>query len=131
MMPEMSRFACFMPLIATSGTASWSRGRSRRPTPSAKPSCRTTTGALSPVHSVARGSTTKTSATTNNASWALDAAHEVIRALGLRSTGRNPPPLPEDTDTDSDLEMVPEAPAGSAPAGPRQPAGSVQVLCHA
>ena len=33
-MPEMSSAACFMPLTATSGTASWSRGRSRRPTPS-------------------------------------------------------------------------------------------------
>ena len=57
----------------------------------------------------------------------LDAAHEVIRALGLRSSDRDPPP-PEDADTDSDLEMVSQAPAGSAPAGPPPPAGSVQSL---
>ena len=30
-MSQMSRAACFMPLTATSGTASWSRGRGRRP----------------------------------------------------------------------------------------------------
>ena len=56
-----------MPLTATSGTVWWSRGRSRRPTWAAKPSCRTTTGAQSPVRSVVRGSTTRTSATTSNA----------------------------------------------------------------
>ena len=61
-------------------------------------------------------------------SLTLDAAHEVIRALGLQSSGADPPP-PEDTDTDSHLEMVPEAPAGSAPAGPTPLAGSVQALC--
>ena len=57
MMPEMSRVACFMTLIATSETVSLSRGRSR-----------TTTGALSHVRSVVRGSTARTSATTSNAS---------------------------------------------------------------
>ena len=33
MMQEMSRVPCFMPLIATIGIASWSRGRGRRPAP--------------------------------------------------------------------------------------------------
>ena len=66
-MPEMGRVACFMPLTATSGTVSWCRGRSRRPTPAAKPSCWTTTGAPSPVRSVVGGSTTRKSATTSNA----------------------------------------------------------------
>ena len=59
----------------------------------------------------------------------LDAAHEVIWALGLRSSGGTP--HPEDTDTDSDLVMIPEAPPGSAPTGPTPPAGSVQTLCPA
>ena len=31
----------------------------------------------------------------------------------------------------SDLELLAEAPSGSAPAGPRVPAGSVQALCSA
>ena len=53
-MPEMSRVPCFTPLTATSGTASWSRGRSRRPTPAARRSCRTTTGVQSPVRSAGR-----------------------------------------------------------------------------
>ena len=61
----------------------------------------------------------------------LDAAHEVIKALGLQSRGGDPPPPPEDADTDSDLELIPEAPAGGAPAGPTPPAGSVQALCPA
>ena len=55
----------------------------------------------------------------------LDAAHEVMRALGLRSSGGDQPQ--EDTDTDSELEMIPEAPAGSAPAGLTPPAGSLQA----
>ena len=58
----------------------------------------------------------------------LDAAHEVIRALGLQSRSGDPPPPPEDADTDSDLELIPEAPAGGAPAGPTPAAGSVQAL---
>ena len=44
MMREMSRVACFMPMIGISGTVPWSRGRSRRPAPAAKESCRTTAG---------------------------------------------------------------------------------------
>ena len=56
-----------MPLTVTSGTVSLSRGRSRRPTLAAKRRCRTTTGAQSPVRSVGRGSTTRTSATISNA----------------------------------------------------------------
>ena len=59
----------------------------------------------------------------------LDAAHDVIRELGLRGSGGDL--LPENTDTDSDLEMVQEAPAGSVPAGPAPPAGSVRALCPA
>ena len=68
MMPEMSRAAWFMPGTAISMSASWSKGRSRRRTPAAKPRCRTTTGLLSPVPSAARGSTTRMSATISNAS---------------------------------------------------------------
>ena len=60
---------------------------------------------------------------------ALDAAHEVNRALGLQSRGGDPPP--EDTDMDSDLEPVPEAPAGGAPAGPTPLPGGVQSFCPA
>ena len=59
-----------------------------------------------------------------------DAAHEVIRALGLRG-GDAPPPPPEVEDVDTDLEKIPGAPAGSAPAGPAPPAGSVPALCPA
>ena len=44
---------------------------------------------------------------------------------------RRPPPPPEDADADSDLEMFPEAPTGSAPAVPALPAGSVPALCPA
>ena len=57
----------------------------------------------------------------------LDAAHEVIRALGLRGGYRDSPP--EDRNVNYDLEMIPEAPAGSPPAGPAPPAGSVPALC--
>ena len=53
----------------------------------------------------------------------LDGAHEVIRALGLRGCDGDPPL--EDADADSDLEMIPAPPAGSAPAKPTPPAGSV------
>ena len=60
----------------------------------------------------------------------LDAAHEVIRALSLQSRGRDLPP-PEDTDTDFDLELIPDAPAGGAPAAPTPPTGSMQALCPA
>ena len=60
----------------------------------------------------------------------LDAAHEVIRALGLQSRGGDPPPW-EDADTDSDPDLIPAAPARSAPAGPTPPAGSSQALCPA
>ena len=43
----------------------------------------------------------------------LDAAHEVIRALGLRDGEGDPPQ--GDAGTDSDLEAVPEPSTGSAP----------------
>ena len=46
----------------------------------------------------------------------LDAAHEVIRALGLRG-GEGEPPQ-EDAGTDSDLEEIPEPSTGSTPAEP-------------
>ena len=59
----------------------------------------------------------------------LDAAQQVIRALGLRGGDRGPPP--EDADADSNLEMIPGPPAGSAPVGPMPPAGSVPALCPA
>ena len=59
----------------------------------------------------------------------LDAAHEVIRALGLRD-GKGD--LPEgDARTDSDLEAVPEPSTGSAPGERAPPAGSVPTLCPA
>ena len=59
----------------------------------------------------------------------LDAAHEVIRALGLRGGEGDPPQ--EDGGTDSDLEEIPEPSTGSTPAEPAQPAGSVPTLCPA
>ena len=57
----------------------------------------------------------------------LDAAHEVIRALGLRDGEGDPPQ--GDAGTDSDLEAVPQPPTGGAPAEPAPPAGSVPTLC--
>ena len=45
------------------------QGEKQEAAPASKPSCRTTTGALLPVRYVVRGSTTKTTATTSNASW--------------------------------------------------------------
>ena len=73
-----------------------SRGRSRRPTPAARPSCRTTTGAQSPVRSVVRGSTTSTSATTSNASRRslrprTPVARAVARAKPTRTVARASP----------------------------------------
>ena len=59
----------------------------------------------------------------------LDAAHEVIRALGVRGGEGDPPQ--EDAGADSDLEIVPEPPAGSTPAEPAPLAGSVPALCPA
>ena len=59
----------------------------------------------------------------------LDAAHEVIRALGFRGGEGDPPQ--EDAGTDSDLEEVPELSAGSTPAEPAPPAVSVPTLCPA
>ena len=56
----------------------------------------------------------------------LHAAHEVIRALGLR--GRDGDPPQKDADADSNLEMIPVPPAGSAPAESAPPAGSVPAL---
>ena len=56
-----------MPLTANGITASRSRERSRRRTPAARRSCRTTTGVPSPVRSAGRGSTTRISATISNA----------------------------------------------------------------
>ena len=58
----------------------------------------------------------------------LDAAHEVIRALGLR--GRDGDPPQEDAAADSNLEMISGPPAGSAP-GPTPPVGSLPALCPA
>ena len=59
----------------------------------------------------------------------LDAAHEVIRALGLGDSEGDPPR--EDAGADSDLEIIPEPPAGSTPAQPTPLAGSVPALCPA
>ena len=59
----------------------------------------------------------------------LDAAHKVIRALGLRDGEGDPPQ--GDAGTDSDLEAIPEPSSGSAPAEPAPPAGSVPTLCPA
>ena len=59
----------------------------------------------------------------------LDAAHEVIRALGLRG-GKGDPPQ-EDVSADAELEIIPEPPTGSTPAEPAPPAGSVPALCPA
>ena len=66
---------------------------------------------------------------THPRSRTLDEAHEVIRALGLRDGEGDPPQ--GDAGKDSDLEAVPEPPAGSAPAEPAPPAGSVPALCPA
>ena len=59
----------------------------------------------------------------------LDAAHEVIRALGLRGGERDPPQ--EDAGTNSDLQGIPEPSTGSTPAEPAPPAGGVPTLCPA
>ena len=59
----------------------------------------------------------------------LDEPHEVIKVLGLQSRGRDPPK--EDTESDSDLEVIPTAPARGAPAGPTTPVVSRQTLCPA
>ena len=58
-----------------------------------------------------------------------DAAHEVIRALGLRGGEGDPPQ--DDAGADSDLEEIPEPSTGSTPAEPAPPAGSVPTLCPA
>ena len=62
-------------------------------------------------------------------SLTLDAAHEVIKALGLR--GGEGDPRQEDAGTDSDLEDIPEPSTSSTPAEPAPPAGSVPTLCPA
>ena len=62
-------------------------------------------------------------------SLTLDAAHEVIRALGLRRGEGDPPQ--EEAGKDSDLEAIPEPSTGSKPAEPAPPAGSVPTLCPA
>ena len=67
MMPETSRATCSTPLTASSGTASSSRGSSRRRTPAPKRGCRIITAAPSRVHSAVSGSTTRMSATISNA----------------------------------------------------------------
>ena len=59
----------------------------------------------------------------------LDAAHEVIRALGLRGGEEYPPQ--EDAGTNSDVEEIPEPSTGRTPAEPAPPAGSVPTLCPA
>ena len=58
-----------------------------------------------------------------------DAAHEVIRALALRGGEGDLPQ--EDAGADSDLEIIPEPPAGSTPAEPTPPAGSLPAPCPA
>ena len=59
----------------------------------------------------------------------LDAAHEVIRALGLRDGEGDPPQ--GDAGMDSDLEEIPEPSTGRTPAKPAPPAGSLPTLCSA
>ena len=59
----------------------------------------------------------------------LDAAHEVIRALGLRGDEGDLPK--EDAGADSDLEIVPKPPTGNTPAEAAPLAGSVPALCPA
>ena len=59
----------------------------------------------------------------------LDAAHEDIRALGLRDSEGDPPQ--GDAGMDSDLEAIPDPFTGSTPAEPAPPAGSVPTLCPA
>ena len=59
----------------------------------------------------------------------LDAANEVIRSLGPKGGGGDPPQ--EDAGADSDLEIIAEPPAGRTPAEPTPPAGSVPALCPA
>ena len=59
----------------------------------------------------------------------LDAAHEVIRALGLRGGEGDPPQ--EDAGADSHLEDIRQPFRGSTPAEPAPPAGSVPSLCPA
>ena len=59
----------------------------------------------------------------------LDAAHQGIRALGLRDVEGDPPQ--GDAGTDSDLEEVPEPSTGIAPAEPAPPAGSRPTPCPA
>ena len=59
----------------------------------------------------------------------LDAAHDVISALGLRSSEGDP--QHKDAGTDSDLEAIPQPSTGSTPAEPAPPAGSVPALCPA
>ena len=59
----------------------------------------------------------------------LDAAHEVIRALGLKGGEGDLPK--EDAGADSDLKIIPEPPAGSTPAEPAPLAGSPPTLCPA
>ena len=71
---------------ATNGTVSWSRGRSRRPTLAAKPSCRTTTGAPSTVCSVVRESTTRKSATTSDAFQRSSRARTAVARAVARET---------------------------------------------
>ena len=66
-MPGTSKATSSTPLTASSETASWSRGSSRRRTPAPKRSCRIITGAPSRVHSAGSGSTTRMSATISNA----------------------------------------------------------------
>ena len=62
-------------------------------------------------------------------SLTLEAAHEVIRALGLRGNEGDLPQ--EDADADFDLEIVPEPPVYNTHAEPTPPAGCVPVLCSA
>ena len=59
----------------------------------------------------------------------LDAAHEVIRASGLRGGEGDLPQ--QDAGADSDLEIIPEPTAASTPAEPTPRASSVPAPCPA
>ena len=85
-----------MPRTAISMIASWSRVRSRRPTPAARQSCRTTTGVPSPLRSARRGSTTRMSASISNACRRslrprMLVARAVARATPTRTMGKASP----------------------------------------
>ena len=79
--PETSMVTYSTPLTAISAIASWSRGKSRRPTPAASLRCRIIRGVLSPVPFVGSASTFRMSATTSNACRRSSKARILARAL--------------------------------------------------